>query len=132
MQNDPSCLRMNVLTQTFSHSCLICNAVNNLVRLSVETRVDILVQKNVCFKMEHKICAHHSNEKGGLFHIFHDTLRSSNRPAKMNVNELFSEMITLQGTLHRFLMSYTTLTQKIYCVIVLLICAAILNKYHLP
>ena len=46
LENDPHCLRLNVLTQTMNLTCLICNAVENTLRLTLECRVHIFVQRN--------------------------------------------------------------------------------------
>ena len=43
MQADPIWLRLNVLIQTSSHSCFICNENQHLCRLSTESRVNIYV-----------------------------------------------------------------------------------------
>ena len=48
MQQDPSCIRLNVLTQTSSQACLVCNNNNdNLVRLSIHCRTQIYLKKNI-------------------------------------------------------------------------------------
>ncbi|EZA52958.1 hypothetical protein X777_07635 [Ooceraea biroi] len=39
IERDPTCLRLNVLTQTSSHTCMICNQYANIQRLSVEPYV---------------------------------------------------------------------------------------------
>ena len=44
---DPACLRLNVLTQTASQSCIIFNAMNNLQRLSKQCRAQIFILRNI-------------------------------------------------------------------------------------
>ena len=44
---DPTCLRLNVLTQTASGMCVICNHRDNVHRLSVKCRVDVFIERNI-------------------------------------------------------------------------------------
>ncbi|KAL1488613.1 hypothetical protein ABEB36_014416 [Hypothenemus hampei] len=45
--NDPDCLRLNVLHQTDSSSCLFCNRVEDTSRFSIHCRVKIFVARNI-------------------------------------------------------------------------------------
>ena len=49
LENDPLCVRLNVLTQTSSNDCLICNGVNNIHRLTLKCRVDVIGKKIFTF-----------------------------------------------------------------------------------
>ena len=49
LENDPLCVRLNVLTQTSSNTCLICNGVNNIHRLTLKCRVDVIGKKIFTF-----------------------------------------------------------------------------------
>ncbi|CAG9760408.1 unnamed protein product [Ceutorhynchus assimilis] len=47
IQHDPRCVRINVLKQTRRQSCLICDAIENLHRLSVSSRAKIYIAQNI-------------------------------------------------------------------------------------
>ncbi|KYN09438.1 hypothetical protein ALC57_18444 [Trachymyrmex cornetzi] len=47
IQADPTCLRLNVLIQRGSHAYIICNAVNDVHRISTECRVHVFAQNNI-------------------------------------------------------------------------------------
>lgn len=47
LEQNPHCLRLNVLTQTANHSCLICNCVDNIHRLSLDCRIHVLLSQNI-------------------------------------------------------------------------------------
>lgn len=88
IENDPSCLQLNVLTQTSSHSCLVCRAENNLHRLSSKARIDIFVKRNVYVQSFSKSCEQHLDEKGCLIELLQENLRFVNRPYKIKGTEL--------------------------------------------
>lgn len=88
MENDPSCLRLNVLTQTSSHSCLICEADQDLYRLTTEARVNIFVHRDIYVQDGTKSCLHHLNEKGYLLEPLEVALRFVNRPYKIQGTQL--------------------------------------------
>ncbi|EGI66282.1 hypothetical protein G5I_05245 [Acromyrmex echinatior] len=64
MQDDPICIRLNVLKQSDMITCLICNANNNVHRLSPVARVFISV--NVYIPDEVRSCPHHLAENDFL------------------------------------------------------------------
>lgn len=64
MQDDPTCIRLNVLKQSDMITCLICNANNNVHRLSPVARVFISV--NVYIPDEVRSCPHHLAENDFL------------------------------------------------------------------
>lgn len=43
IQNNPAAVRLNILTQTASRSCVICNDVDDVHTLSIECRVNVFV-----------------------------------------------------------------------------------------
>ncbi|KYN02792.1 hypothetical protein ALC62_06370 [Cyphomyrmex costatus] len=43
MQDDPTCIRLNVLKQSDMRTCLICNANNNVHRLSPAARAQVFI-----------------------------------------------------------------------------------------
>lgn len=80
LNDDPTALRLNVLTQTASESCLICNAVQNVHRLSIQSRTDIFLATNIYVPENVRSCAHHLDDNGYLLRILLNGLRSINRP----------------------------------------------------
>lgn len=88
MNEDPYCLRLNILTQTASRSCVICNAQNNVHRLSLECRVNVFIQANIYMPDNVRACGHHLDEKGFLQDILLPELRFINRPYSMKGTEL--------------------------------------------
>lgn len=79
LQNDPECLRLNVLTQTANHTCLICNEPNGH-RLTLESRIDIFLKRNIYGPVGTRCCIHHLDEKGIVLDIFLEGLRYFDRP----------------------------------------------------
>ena len=77
---DPTCLTINVLTQTRSSSCLICNAVRNLHRLSIECKAYVFLKRNIYIPEGVKSCAHHLDNKGHILYHLLNGLRFINRP----------------------------------------------------
>ena len=80
IEADPTCLRLDVLTQTASQSCIICNAMDNLQRLSKEARTKIFVKRNIYVPDNVRSCPIHLDEKGLLMNVLLSDLRSINRP----------------------------------------------------
>ncbi|KAJ8930218.1 hypothetical protein NQ314_016994, partial [Rhamnusium bicolor] len=66
IENDPTCLRLNVLTQTSSHSCAICDAVENLQKLTIQCRVIVFVTKNIYISECVRVCQQHLDENNML------------------------------------------------------------------
>ncbi|KAJ8954927.1 hypothetical protein NQ314_006996 [Rhamnusium bicolor] len=64
IENDPTYLRLNVLTQTSSHSCAICDAVENLQRLTIQCRVIVFVTKNIYISESVRVCQQQLDENG--------------------------------------------------------------------
>ncbi|KAJ8671549.1 hypothetical protein QAD02_002808 [Eretmocerus hayati] len=83
LEEDPTALRLNVLTQTSSHTCLICNGHENLTRLSVEARVDIYMKRNIYVTQETRSCRNHLDDGGYLRPEYLEHLRSLHRPLRI-------------------------------------------------
>ncbi|XP_033218140.1 uncharacterized protein LOC117173609 [Belonocnema kinseyi] len=47
VERDPSSVRLNVVTQTGSQTCMFCDAEIDIQRLSLECRVDLFVVQNI-------------------------------------------------------------------------------------
>lgn len=82
LQQDPQCLRLNVLTQTSSQTCLLreCNNNYNLQRLSVSCRVNIYLKRDIYVSENTKSCPEHLDAEGNLLQPLLETLRFINRP----------------------------------------------------
>lgn len=97
IEEDPACLRINVLTQTRSSTCLICNIDEDLRRLSVECRAHVFILKDIYIPENVKSCAHHLDEQGYILQPLVIGLRYINRPYVIRGEILQS---FLQGVRH--------------------------------
>lgn len=88
LENDPDCLRINVLTQASSHSCCICGAVQNIHRLSQGCRAQIFIKRNIYATENTRACRQHLDRKGLLTDHAIGELRFVNRPYKIKGHEL--------------------------------------------
>ena len=77
--NNPDCLRLNVLHQTDSSSCLFCNRVKDTSRLSINCRVKIFVAKNIFVPDSCRCCDQHLDTDGNIFQNLLDELMFTNR-----------------------------------------------------
>jgi len=80
IEEDPTCLRLNVLKQTDSRSFLICNARNNVQRLSVESRVFDIINRGIYVPENAQCCQVHLDDDGNIVTALLPGLRSKNRP----------------------------------------------------
>ncbi|XP_029173786.1 uncharacterized protein LOC114942563 [Nylanderia fulva] len=80
MEQDPTCLRLNVLTQTTNSTCLICNVANDIHRLSVECKANVFILQNIYIPENVRSCRHHLDERGFIFQPLLLGLRFVNRP----------------------------------------------------
>lgn len=56
MENNPNYLRLNVLSPATSRACTICNARQNIHRMSMECRVNMFVFSNIYVPLNVRIC----------------------------------------------------------------------------
>lgn len=94
IENDPSCIRLNVLTQTANRSCVICNAELDVHRISSECRVNVFVLRNIYMPDNVRSCQHHLDDRGFFFEPLLLGLRFINRPYVLKGPQL---EILLQG-----------------------------------
>ena len=89
LEQDQDCLRLNVLTQTSSHTCFIhdCNN-NNLQRLRVDCRVNIYLKRDIFVSENNKTCPEHLDAEGNLLQPLLETLRFVNRPYSLKGTQL--------------------------------------------
>lgn len=79
LERDPACLRLNVLKQTSSHTCVICNA-GNVQRLSIACRINVFIIKNIYVPEYTRSCPRHLDEHGLFFPLFLQGLQFVERP----------------------------------------------------
>lgn len=77
---DPTCLRLNVITQTRNNSCLFCNAIVNIRPLSLESRVNVFVLKNIYIPEHVYCCDQHLDDRGFILQLLLPGLRFIYRP----------------------------------------------------
>ena len=56
VEQNGECLRLNVIKQKRNGSCIFCNWLEDFVRLSAESRVSILIIKNICVTVSDRYC----------------------------------------------------------------------------
>ena len=96
VENNPSSVRLNVLSQTRKCRCLICNDQNNLHRLSVNCRVNVFVHSNVYIRDGVRYCSEHLDENYNLLIIFHYGLNFINRAIVIKGNEMQEFLLQLR------------------------------------
>ncbi|XP_018401831.1 PREDICTED: uncharacterized protein LOC108778997 [Cyphomyrmex costatus] len=79
IEEDPACLRLNVLTQTRNSTCLICDRTDKNV-LSIECKANVFISHNIFIPQNTKSCQHHLNVEGMLLGPLVQGLRFINRP----------------------------------------------------
>ena len=95
VENNPSSVRLTVLSQTRKDRCLICNAQNNPHRLSVNCRFNVFVHSNVYIPDNVRSCAEHLDENYNLIIIFHPGLNCINRTIVIKGNEMQEFLLQL-------------------------------------
>lgn len=88
LEQDPTCMRINVLTQTRSASCLICNQEHDVQRLSLQARVNIFITSDIYIPSNTRSCPNHLDGKGFLLRVLHAGLTFINRPYIIKGKEL--------------------------------------------
>lgn len=92
-ENDPTCATLNVLTQTNSSTCFICNGANEH-RLSIKTRVQIFIARGIYIPECVRCCPAHLYDKGNIYRCLLPGLRFIRRPYVIKGKQL---MPFLQG-----------------------------------
>lgn len=87
---DPACMRLNVLTQTSSHTCFICGAIADLRRLTLEARVKIFVNRDIYIPKGVRSCQQHLDDEACVTIALLPGLRFVNRPYVIKGAELQS------------------------------------------
>lgn len=96
MENNPNCLRLNVLGPVRSRSCIICNAHQNVHRITLACRVNIFVVSNIYVPDFLRICGHHLDHHGFLLSNLHGGLTFVNKPYLIsNLLQFLQELRTV-------------------------------------
>lgn len=88
IQEDPHHLQLNVLQQTSSQTCLFCNRGAELVRLSLDARVNVYIKRKIYIPNNVKSCRRHLNQYGHVLPGLIDQLQYINRLYILGGNEL--------------------------------------------
>ena len=79
IEANPMCLRLNVLKQRGNSACVICNALN-YHRLTMKSRVDIFIRRNIYAPQNVRVCNHHLDDNGLIIAALLPVLQYVNRP----------------------------------------------------
>lgn len=93
IEHDPTCLRLNVLTQTANRICVICN-VEDVPKVSADCRVNVFILCNIYIPENVRSCQHHLDDRGFFLEPLLCGLRFINRPYVLKGPQL---AIFLQG-----------------------------------
>lgn len=77
---DPTCLRLNIITQTRNNYCLFCNSIVNIRLLSLESRVNVFVLTNIYNPENVYCCDGHLDDHGFILQLLLPDLRFIYRP----------------------------------------------------
>lgn len=80
LERDPACMKLNVLTQTGSQTCVFCNANIDVHRLSLECRVNAFVLQDIYIPEYVRSCRHHLDNNNFIPQPFLLGLSFINRP----------------------------------------------------
>lgn len=64
IENDPTCLRLNVLTQTANRTCVVSNAQHDVHKISADCRVNVFIMCNIYIPNDVRSCQHHLDDRG--------------------------------------------------------------------
>lgn len=78
--DNPACLRLNVLSQTSSHTCLICDSARDVHRLSIKSRMDIFLARDMYVPENVRCCAVHLDDRGLLLRCLLRGLQCIKKP----------------------------------------------------
>lgn len=85
---DPSCLQLNVLTQTNSKSCLVCNSAVNIHKLSFECRLNVFIVRNIYIPDYVTSCIGHLDDRGYFLEPLLAGFQFINRPYVLKGREI--------------------------------------------
>ncbi|KAM0727894.1 hypothetical protein ACS0PU_005363 [Formica fusca] len=88
IERDPSCLRLNVITDISNHPCLFCRATNNVRRLPITARVNVFILKNIYIPETTRCCDRHLDEDGLIHKALLPGLTSVHRSYVIKGQEL--------------------------------------------
>lgn len=100
LENDPTCTKLNILRTVGCGGCFICNNNQGTQRLSLKSRVDIFVRRNIYAPSSARCCPHHLHENGNLLRALLPGLQYINRSYRLHGEELldFLQMLRILAT----------------------------------
>ena len=96
MEDDRTCVRLNVLKQSDGRSCLICNAYDNVHKLTAAARAKVFLKINVFIPDTVRCCLHHLTENGFILDALFRGLRYLNRVYRLTGEQLQSFLSNLR------------------------------------
>lgn len=87
-EEDPTCLKLNVIKQTANRRCVICHDQDNLQRLSMDCRVNVFAEQRIYIPENVRCCRHHLDEYGMIPTILLHGLPYINRPIVIKGNQM--------------------------------------------
>ncbi|XP_051176697.1 uncharacterized protein LOC127291551 [Leptopilina boulardi] len=84
LEEDPNCLRLNVVKLRRINVCIFCNNVQNLTRLSTECRIKVFVLKRIFMPESVRCCDLHLDENGFIPRLLMNGLQFVNRPYRLD------------------------------------------------
>lgn len=88
IRENPTHLRLNVLNQKGERACFICNAPDEVRRVSLEARLNVFVLRNIYVPEDVRCCEHHFDHDGFILQPLILGLRFTNRPYAISGPEL--------------------------------------------
>lgn len=79
-----------MLKQTASQTCVICDAANDLQRLSLACRVNVFIEGNIFVPENVRSCRHHLDANGYFLNILVADLGYINRPIIIRGPQMFA------------------------------------------
>jgi len=100
LENDPNCLRLNVLTQTRNGHCFVCNAANEIVRLPRKSCVNKFIATNIFVPDYVRSCNEHLDAAGNVLPEYMPD-RFINRPYAIEGTEMLRILQDLRQAAHK-------------------------------
>lgn len=88
IEHDPTCLRLNVLTQTANRTCIICNVEEDVHKVSADCRVNVFILCNIYIPENVRSCQHHLDDRSFFLEPLLCGLRFINRPYILKGSQL--------------------------------------------
>lgn len=99
----PEHLRLHVIKQRSTDSCMICNHVQNgMQHLSIKARVQIYIDTNIYVPHRSRTCPQHLDDSGYLLQIFYAAFKSLHRPIVLSGLEISNFLSNLRSSAAKY------------------------------